>query len=127
MTPAPAQPRGTTKRPTPNTSAVRRTMPQTSSAWDEKTVPTADRTRDEGAGRRAVVRRRAGALADVRAEVLAFEREAGLDDDAAGRRVVARRRPVAAGAGDRRVLEVDRPEGRAPAGRRFVVTTMRTT
>jgi hypothetical protein len=33
-------------------------------------------------------------------------------------------RPVTGGL---RVLEADRPVGRAPAGRRFVVTTMRTT
>jgi hypothetical protein len=36
-------------------------------------------------------------------------------------------RALPAGTGDLRVLEADRRVGRAPAGRRFVVTTMRTT
>src|SRR5580704_17673928 len=82
-------------------------MPHTSSLWDSKTEPTEAPRRGE------------------RAAVLAAGRRPW--PLAAARGVVARGRVLAFGAGDRRVLEADRPEGRAPAGRRFVVTTMRTT
>jgi hypothetical protein len=84
---------------------VNRTMPQTSSAWDPKTEPTEEK-------RRGPAGRPAARLRDV-AVVLAV-----------GRRVVARARDFPVEGGGRRVLDADRPDGRVPAPRLFVVTTM---
>jgi hypothetical protein len=83
-------------------------MPQTSSAWDPNTDPTEAKRR--GVGVRLVARLRALAV-----------------DFEGGRRVVVRARLFPTGVGGRRVLDADRPGGRVPAARLFVVTTMPTT